>query len=209
MPFLIERDGFAGYHFFRALNFINTFFTFPVVPRTHNPCLSQGAVHYPSNPLSQTLVLKGIYILPRLKILMRSQNPITPAITNPARPITGMSCHLGEMPAKTIREEPINRDARTMANASRLLTRSKVDNKGSMPRWWNSIFIFPSLVCLSIFRISPGMSFHFQISEKLLKKQPVKFIILAMICARQVVVLFFVQRAQLQLEPCRMTHHNV
>jgi len=100
------------------------------------------------------------YILPRLRIDTRSQNPITPAKMKPARPIMGISFHFGGMSERMMREDPIMSAARTMAKAMRLLVRSWVKSIGSSPLCSNSIFTLPSLACLRIVRTSLGISFR-------------------------------------------------
>jgi hypothetical protein len=52
-----------------------------------------------------------------------SENPITPAKMKPASPIKGISCHLGGIPDKTTREDPMINAASTMAKTSLLALR--------------------------------------------------------------------------------------
>ena len=80
------------------------------------------------------------YILPLLIIDISSQNPIKPANRKPAKPMIGISCHLSGIPERTIRPEPMTRDARTIAKERRLLIRSWLARIGSSSRGSNSIF---------------------------------------------------------------------
>jgi len=54
------------------------------------------------------------YIFPCRKIENNSQKAINPTTKKPIIPITGISCHLGGIPERTIRAEPITREARTI-----------------------------------------------------------------------------------------------
>ena len=116
--------------------------------------LNTGQTHRPA----QLFCIASVYNFQPRKMEINRENPITPASTNPASPISGISCHLGGMPDNTTRDEPTIKAARTMAKTNLLLVRLWVLSKGSRPECPNSILIFPSLACLRMDRTSPGIS---------------------------------------------------